>query len=144
MLIDTLNARLHTRPPASGAPSRRSAANFIGTQQMHRFVFRNLVVGEEQATCTVSPTTGQHEHHPGGGGWVHNSVQEMARPTRLGIPVLFKSNARNHIDPDVRVGINEAPGAFTAFPKEAGLAAAALGHESQADRRAADRLETCP
>ena len=43
---------------------------------------------------------------------------------------LFKSNARNHIDPDTRFGISEAAGAFTAFPKEAGLAAAALGEEA--------------
>lgn len=43
---------------------------------------------------------------------------------------MFKSNARNHIDPDARAGINEAAGAFTAFPKEAGLAAAALGQQS--------------
>src|SRR5699024_7399797 len=46
---------------------------------------------------------------------------------RLGIPVLFKSNARNHIDSEARPGINESAGAFTAFPKEAGLAAAMLG-----------------
>src|SRR5699024_1493529 len=36
------------------------------------------------------------------------------------------------IDPDARVGINEAAGAFSAFPKEAGLAAAALGEEARA------------
>ena len=54
----------------------------------------------------------------------------MYKRQRLGIPALFKSNARNHIDPDARAGINEAAGAFTAFPKEAGLAAAALGEEA--------------
>src|SRR5699024_8911378 len=48
------------------------------------------------------------------------------------IPSLFKSNARNHIDPDARAGINESAGAFSAFPKEAGIAAAALGAESAA------------
>ena len=50
-----------------------------------------------------------------------------ARATRLGIPALFKSNARNHIDPDARAGINESSGTFSAFPKETGIAAAALG-----------------
>ena len=126
MLIDTLNAACN---PATGERGTvpASAANFIGTQQMHRFVFRNVVVGEEQATCNADGSTNLTPAEAAG---FTNSVQEMSEATRLGIPVLFKSNARNHIDPDVRVGINEAPGAFTAFPKEAGLAAAALGHES--------------
>ena len=56
-----------------------------------------------------------------------NSVQQLREETRLGIPALFKSNARNHIDPDARAGINESAGAFSAFPKEPGIAAAALG-----------------
>ncbi|MGH8826297.1 MAG: glycoside hydrolase family 3 protein, partial [Jiangellaceae bacterium] len=59
-----------------------------------------------------------------------NSMQELSEATRLGIPILYKSNARNHIDPNARAGINESAGAFTAFPKEAGIAAAALGEES--------------
>lgn len=59
-----------------------------------------------------------------------NSVQEMAEATRLGIPALFKSNARNQIDPETRSGINVSSGAFSAFPKEAGIAAAALGQVS--------------
>ena len=42
-----------------------------------------------------------------------NSLQELAEASRLGIPVLAKSNARNHIDPDARAGINESNGAFT-------------------------------
>jgi beta-glucosidase len=52
-----------------------------------------------------------------------NSAQEVAEGTRLGIPLLFKSNARNHIDFDARAGINEEPGAFSSWPKESGLAA---------------------
>ena len=51
-------------------------------------------------------------------------MQELRERSRLGIPMVFKSNARNHIDPDTRFGISEAAGAFTAFPKflkEAGL-----------------------
>ena len=62
-------------------------------------------------------------------------MQELPERSRLGIPMVFKSNARNHIDPDTRFGISEAAGAFTAFPKflkEAGLAAAALGEEAAA------------
>jgi beta-glucosidase len=57
-----------------------------------------------------------------------NDIQAMAEATRLSIPVLFKSNARNHYDRDARAGINEASGAFTDFPKESGLVAAATQH----------------
>lgn len=52
-----------------------------------------------------------------------NAVQELAEATRLGIPVVFKSNARNHYERQARQGINEAAGAFSEWPKEAGLAA---------------------
>ena len=36
---------------------------------------------------------------------------------------MFKSNARNHMDYDARAGINVESGAFSAWPKESGLAA---------------------
>ncbi|WP_324653986.1 glycoside hydrolase family 3 protein, partial [Georgenia sp. H159] len=131
MLIDTLNAACEDGVRGT-VPE--SADNFINNQHMHRFVFRNTVTGPDDAVC------GQ----PGGGfrastsvtpaeaATFTNEVQRMAERTRLGIPVLFKSNARNHIDPDARAGINESAGAFSAFPKEAGIAAAALGAESAA------------
>lgn len=126
MLIDTLNAACD---PATGERGTvpALAADFIGTQQMHRFIFRNVVAGEDKATCNPNGSTSVT---PAEAARFTNAVQQMSEGTRLGIPALFKSNARNHIDPDVRVGINEAPGAFTAFPKEAGLAAAALGQET--------------
>ena len=68
---------------------------------------------------------------PGGGAQVTpyeaaqftNLVQELAEGTRLGIPVVFKSNARNHVERDARPGINVATGAFSEWPKEPGLAA---------------------
>ncbi|MEF7615909.1 glycoside hydrolase family 3 N-terminal domain-containing protein [Aquincola sp. MAHUQ-54] len=110
MLIDTMNAGTAGAPPAS-------AANFIETQKMRRFIFRSVV--------TASPTGSQVT--PEQAANFTNAVQEMSEASRLGIPALFKSNARNHYDKDPRVGINEASGAFTEFPKEAGLAAAALG-----------------
>jgi beta-glucosidase len=56
-----------------------------------------------------------------------NAVQRLREATQLGIPALFKSNPRNHINPDARAGISESAGAFSAFPKEPGIAAAALG-----------------
>lgn len=124
MLIDSLNAG------CGGVLNADSAAQ-IGGQNMTRAILRNSV--------TKAPVcSGQARPGGFGGGQVspaelakfHNAVQELREGTRLGIPMVFKSNARNHIDPDARFGISEAAGAFTAFPKEAGLAAAALGEEA--------------
>lgn len=122
MLIDSLNARF-------GGEMATYAPDYIDFQHMRRFIFRNVVAptGEE--------TQGDDDHVFIAGSSVNptqaaaflNAVQERAEGSRLGIPALFKSNARNHIDPDARAGINEAAGAFTVFPKEAGLAAALLG-----------------
>ncbi len=110
MLIDTLNA-----DPLGALPAQ--ASNFIQNQKMSRFIFRNVV---------TIPATGL-QVTPEQAAKFTNAVQEMSEASRLGIPALFKSNARNHFDKDPRVGINEASGAFSEFPKEAGLAAAALG-----------------
>lgn len=112
MLIQTLNAGAGGTVPAV-------AGELVDNQLMSRFILRNLVTGTPAATGTdVTPLQAA--------GFT-NAIQEKREATRLGIPALFKSNARNHIDPDARQGINEAAGAFTAFPKEPGLAAAALG-----------------
>ncbi len=114
MLINTLNAESY------GKASDR-AVQYIEDEKMTRFIFRN--------TVTQNPV------RSGGGGWggaevtpyeaaqFMNLVQEMAENTRLGIPLMFKSNARNHMDYDAREGINEESGAFSAWPKESGLAA---------------------
>lgn len=123
MLIDTLNA------DCEGAVDAELADDYQYAQYMHRFIFRNEVVPEGQQECessedaTISPQ--QAATHM-------NTIQERSEGTRLGIPVLYKSNARNHFDADAREGINEASGAFTAFPKEAGIAAAALGRQAAA------------
>jgi beta-glucosidase len=139
MLIDTVNASCD---PATGefGTVPPTAVDFIGTQQMHRFIFRNVVDSGERGACQV-----------GGGGFATNvrvtpaeaatfmnQMQELSEGTRLGIPVLYKSNARNHIDAQARAGINEAAGAFSAFPKEAGVAAAALGEQAKATGEATD------
>ncbi len=110
MLINTLNA-------GAGGALPAQAANMVQTQKMSRFVFRSVV---------TIPATGS-QVTPEQAATSLNAVQEMSEATRLGIPALFKSNARNHYEKDPRVGINEAAGAFTEFPKEAGLAAASLG-----------------
>jgi beta-glucosidase len=111
MLINTLN-------PAAGGAVPASGTDMIQTQKMSRFILRSVVAnpaGASQVTPEQAAT-------------FSNSVQELCEATRLGIPAVFKSNARNHYDKDPRVGINEGTGgAFTEFPKEAGLAAASLG-----------------
>jgi beta-glucosidase len=139
MLIDTVNASCD---PATGEFGTVPATghDYIATQQMHRFIFRNVVDDGAGRSC-----------QPSGGGFgtdvrvtpaeaatFMNEMQELSEATRLGIPVLYKSNARNHIDAQVRAGINEAAGAFSAFPKEAGIAAAALGEQALATGEATD------
>ncbi|WP_309105208.1 glycoside hydrolase family 3 N-terminal domain-containing protein [Microbacterium sp.] len=52
-----------------------------------------------------------------------NSLQEIAEGTRLGIPVVFTSNPRNHVNPDLEFGISEAAGQFSTWPGTLGLAA---------------------
>lgn len=114
LLINTLNA------DAGGQMTER-AVEYIEDEKMTRFIFRNTIVDQPV--------------NAGGGGWggaqitpyeaaqFTNAVQEVAESTRLGIPALFKSNARNHMDYDARSGINVASGAFSSWPKESGLAA---------------------
>ena len=118
MMIQTLNAGF-------GGVVEEPAFNYINNQKMHRFILRNLVT-PNPVKATNPGFAGQPVTPLQMATWT-NEIQELNEATRLGIPALFKSNARNHIDPDARAGINEAAGAFTAFPKEAGLAAAALG-----------------
>lgn len=112
-LINTLNAE------AGGRLSDR-AVDYIEKEKMTRFVFRNTV------TATPNPSAGGR-----GGAQITayeaaqfmNSIQELAASTRLGIPALFKSNARNHYEHDATAGINVSAGSFSEWPKEAGLAA---------------------
>jgi beta-glucosidase len=121
MLIQTLNGG------CEGA-LQPSAAALVNQQQMHRFIIRNVV--NVQGTC--GPDAGIRagsQLTPQQAAKFTNGVQALAEATRLGIPALFKSNARNHFERDARTGINNASGAMTEFPKEAGLAAAALGEE---------------
>ncbi|WP_417233860.1 glycoside hydrolase family 3 N-terminal domain-containing protein [Arthrobacter sp.] len=131
MLIDTLNASCdqETRQRGTLDPS---AGGYIQDQQMRRFIFRNTITSADEAVCGEADGGFQAKTSltPDEAAGYMNSVQELAEATRLGIPVLYKSNARNHIDPNARAGINESAGAFTAFPKEAGIAAAALGQQA--------------
>ncbi|WP_411730662.1 glycoside hydrolase family 3 N-terminal domain-containing protein [Paeniglutamicibacter sp.] len=131
MLIDTLNASCDPDTKVRGTLDP-AATGYINDQKMHRFIFRNTVTSEDKAVCGASGGGFQASTSltPQEAATYMNSVQELGEATRLGIPMLYKSNARNHIDPNARAGINESAGAFTAFPKEAGIAAAALGEEA--------------
>lgn len=53
----------------------------------------------------------------------NNKYQEIAEQTRLGIPVVFTSNPRNHTG-RIEFGITEASGQFSLWPGQLGLAAA--------------------
>ena len=121
MLIQTLNG-------GCGGALQPNAAEFVNQQQMHRFIFRNVV----NAVGTCNPDAGIRagsQLTPQQAAQFTNGVQALAEATRLGIPALFKSNARNHFERDARTGINNSSGVMTEFPKEAGIAAAALGEE---------------
>lgn len=52
-----------------------------------------------------------------------NRVQQVAEGTRLGIPVVFTSNPRNHASTDLAFGFREASGKFSTWPGTLGLAA---------------------
>jgi beta-glucosidase len=121
MLIDTMG-------PGCGGTLTPAGTRLLEAQKMTRFILRNVV------KATADPCDGSVT--PGRNGFVvtprqmaefTNLVQALAESQRLGIPVLFKDNARNHYDTDPRFGISGGAGAFTEFPKEAGVAAAALG-----------------
>ena len=114
MLIDSLSADVGGIPPPA-------AANFIQRQNMTRFILRNVIT----ATPDGRPSSGfvGAQVTPREAAQFTNLVQEMAEGSRLGIPAVFKSNARDHYERQARGGINEAAGSFSEWPKEAGLAA---------------------
>ena len=122
MLIDTLNAG------CAGGIDDTKAANFVHEQKMTRFILRN-VASPKQDACdgSVKPGRGGHVVTPRQLAQFQNSVQALAEREPLGIPVLFKDNQRNHYNNDPRFGISSGAGSFTEFPREAGIAAAALG-----------------
>ncbi len=121
MLIQTLNGG------CGGAPQPNAAA-FINQQKMQRFIFRNVVNAVGTCGSDAGIRAGSHLT-PQQAAQFTNAVQALTEATRLGIPALFKSNARNHFERDARTGINNASGVMTEFPKEAGIASAALGEE---------------
>ncbi|AIW15760.1 glycoside hydrolase family 3 N-terminal domain-containing protein [Vibrio tubiashii] len=116
MLIDTLNSD-------QGGLVSSKGQDMIGNAQMTRFIFRNNVMQQPDNNPDCANGRSGCQITPKEAAVFMNSVQELREQTRMGIPALFKSNARNHIDPSARAGINVSSGAFSAWPKEAGLAA---------------------
>jgi beta-glucosidase len=120
MLIETLNAG------CEGAIAGTKAAGFIQEQFMTRFILRNTV-NSQAGACEGRPPRRGFDQTPAQIARFTNAVQQMAEGQAHGIPVLFKSNARNHYESDPRFGIASGAGSMTEFPKEGGIAAAALG-----------------
>jgi len=115
LLVNTLNA-------GEKGTLTEGAVDYIENQKMTRFIFRNTIknnpvnsgAGNGFAGVQISPYEAAQ---------FMNAVQELSERTRLGIPSLFKSNSRNHMEIDARAGINVESGSFSSWPKESGLAA---------------------
>jgi beta-glucosidase len=122
MLIDTLNAG------CGGDLASSEAGALVQGQKMTRFILRNVASAKSDACDgSVKAGRGGFTVTPRQFAQFQNGVQALAEAEPLGIPVLFKDNPRNHYNSDPRFGISGGAGAFTEFPREAGLAAASLG-----------------
>ena len=130
MLIATNN------PDCNGGISEHGR-DLIDSQKMTRFILRARVVNEAP-DCSVQLTgfalRGGYPQTVTQMAGFTNAVQERLEAARLGIPGLFKDNARNHVETNPTFGIAAGAGAMTEFPKEAGLAAAALGDGAPVNR----------
>jgi beta-glucosidase len=114
LLIDTLN-------PGFGGVVAAPALDYIDNQKMKRFIFRSVVTATP--VQSANPGLGGQPVTPEQAATWTNQIQELQEATRLGIPALFKSNARNHYERAARFGINTESGSFSEWPKEPGLAA---------------------
>jgi beta-glucosidase len=115
LLINTLNA-------GEKGEMTDAAVDLIENQKMTRFVFRNTIKDNPVSTGAGNGFGGT-QISPYEAAQFMNAVQELSESTRLGIPAMFKSNSRNHMEIDARAGINVESGSFSAWPKESGLAA---------------------
>ncbi|WP_167048026.1 glycoside hydrolase family 3 N-terminal domain-containing protein [Salinibacterium sp. ZJ454] len=86
------------------ASLRDNAPELIEDRGLHHLIIRDNPTATELATRA-------------------NGLQEIAEGTRLGIPLVFTSNPRNHVNPDLEFGISEAAGQFSSWPGTLGLAA---------------------
>ncbi len=114
LMIDQLNAD-------KGGQVPEFADGLLNEQSMRRFIFRNTVTNVP-LDASGNPFFGA-QVTPYETAQFTNAVQEMCESSRLGIPALFKSNPRNHFEEGWMGGLDASVGAFSAWPKEAGLAA---------------------
>ncbi len=121
MMIDTLG-------PGCEGTVTSTAIDYLNTQRMKRFILRTVATAPNLITASDACPSGS-KVTPQQLAVFTNTIQSMAEGSRLGIPVVFKDNARNHVEVNPQYGITAGAGAFTQFPKEAGLAAAALGEQ---------------
>ena len=106
MLIDTMG-------PGCGGALTPAARRLIETQKMARFILRNVIKATaDPCDGSVTPARNGFVVTPRQMADFTNSVQELAESQRLGIPVLFKDNARNHYETDPRFGISAGAGAM--------------------------------
>jgi beta-glucosidase len=115
LLINTLNA-------GEKGKLTDGAVDFVENQKMTRFIFRNTIK-ENPVNSGAAGGFGGTQITPFDAAQFMNSVQELTERSRLGIPAMFKSNSRNHMEYDARAGINVESGSFSSWPKESGLAA---------------------
>lgn len=119
-----------TNNPDCGGGISERGRDLIDSQKMTRFILR-AKVDTVAPDCAVKLSgfalRGGYAQTPAQMAAFTNAVQERLESGRLGIPAIFKDNARNHVEVNPMFGIAAGAGAFTEFPKEAGLAAAALG-----------------
>jgi beta-glucosidase len=119
-----------TNNPDCDASISSRGRDLIDTQKMTRFILRtkaNSVAPDCSVKLTGFALRGGYPQPPVQMARFTNAVQERLEAGRLGIPGLFKDNARNHVEANPLFGITVGAGTFTEFPKEAGLAAASLG-----------------
>lgn len=102
----TVSEATDDAPGPFGGPTMRPPATSEALNKLHITQFINRVNTDAKTMGT----------------WL-NSVQQLAEATRLGIPVFFVTNPRNHIAGEVRVGIDEASRNFSQWPGTLGLAA---------------------
>ena len=125
-----------TNNPACDGSISPAGQELIDAQHLTRFILRARV-SATPADCSVELTgfalRGGYPQTPQAMARFTNAVQERLEAGRLGIPALFKDNARNHVETEPLFGIAAGAGAFSEFPKEAGLAAAALGAGAPVD-----------
>ena len=95
-----------TNPFAGGPPALVSPGTTDAIHKRHIVQFINRENADPRTMAT----------------WT-NAVQQVAEGRRLGTPVLFVTNPRNHYGAAATFGIAEASGAFSQWPGTLGLAA---------------------